>query len=94
MPARALTGPAQASYGPHTGIFNVFTSHGTPTGPVRDPQGCRTAPLQARKGIDTTTIDKNPTRASHLAVQAPYGPRMGCSRAVYIIKTRTGPISL
>ena len=63
-------------------------------GPVRDPQGCRTAPLQARKGIDTTTIDKNPAWASNLAVQGPYGPFTVPARAVYILKTRTGPVSL
>ena len=94
MPARALTGPARALHGPRTGVFYVFISHGTRTGPVRDPQGCRTAPLRARKGVNTTTIGKNPARASYLAVRGPYGPRMGCSRAVYILKTRTGPVSL
>ena len=51
-----------------------FISYGTRTGPVRDPQGCRTAPLRTRKGIDTTKIDKNPTRASYLTVRGRTGP--------------------
>ena len=45
-----------------------------PRGPVRDPQGCRTAPLPARKGIDATRIYKNPARASYVAVRGPHGP--------------------
>ena len=71
----------------HTGI--VRGPHGNlqcfsyPTGPVRDPQGYRTAHLRTRKGIDTTIIGKNPARASYLAVRGPYGPLTGCSRAVY-----------
>ena len=67
--------------GPARESSMFFTSHGTRTGPVRDPQGCRTAPLRARKGIDTTTIDKNPTWASYLAVRGPYGPRTSCSHS-------------
>ena len=51
-----------------------FISYGTRTGPVRDPQGCRTAPLRTRKGIDTTKIDKNPARASYLTVRGRTGP--------------------
>ena len=70
--------PVRASCGHRKGIFNVFSY---PTGPVRDPQGCRTAPLRTRKGIDTTIICKNPARASHLAVGAPYGPLTGCSQS-------------
>ena len=65
-----------------TGIFIFFISYGNRTGPVRDPQGCRMAPLQTRKGIDTTKIGKNPTRASYFVVRGPYGSRTGCSRAV------------
>ena len=38
----------------------------------------RTAPLQTRKGIDTTKMDKNPARASYLAVRAPHGLFKGC----------------
>ena len=49
-------------------------TYGTRTGPVRDPQGWRTAPLRTRKGIDPTIIGKNPARASYLAVRGPYGP--------------------
>ena len=87
MPTRHRTGPARES-------SMLFIFYGTHTRPVRDPQGCRTAPLRTRKGIDTTIIGKNPARASYLAVRAPHGPRTGCSRAVYNLKTRTGPVSL
>ena len=73
--------PVRCPYGPRKGIFNVFHILRDPYGPVRDPQGCRTTLLRTRKGIDTTKIDKIPTRA-YLAVRAPYGPRTGCSRAV------------
>ena len=55
-----------------------FISYGTRTGPVRDPQGCRTAALRIRKGIDTTRIVKTPARASYLAVRAPQGLFTGC----------------
>ena len=79
--ATGLTGPARES-----SMF--FISYGTRTGPVHDPQGCRRAPLRTRKGIDTTMIGKNPIQKS------PYGPRTGCSRAVYNLKTNTGPVSL
>ena len=53
-------------------------TYGIRTGPVRNPQGCRAAPLRARKGIDTTLICKNPTRASYVAVRAPHGLFTGC----------------
>ena len=87
-------GPVRASYGSRTKIFDVFISYWTRTGLVRDPQGCRTEALRTRKGIDTTRIGKTPARASYLAVRAPCGPRRGCSRAVYNLETRTGPVSL
>ena len=51
-----------------------FISYGIHTGPLRDPQGCRTAPLRARKGIDTTIICKNPARESYVAVLGLAGP--------------------
>ena len=70
-PCGHRTGPARES-----SMF--FISYGTRTGPVRDPQGCRTAPLWTCKGIDTTIIGKNPAQASYLAVRAPHGPRTGC----------------
>ena len=53
--------------------------YGIRSGPVLDPEGRRTT----REGIDTTRICKNPARASYVAVRGPYGPRTGCSRAVY-----------
>ena len=73
--------PVQASYGPRTGIFNVFHILRDPYGPVRDPQGCRTAPLRTRKGIDTTRIGKNPARASYFAVRFPHGLFTGCLKS-------------
>ena len=54
-----------------------------PTGPVRDPQGCRTAPLRTRKGIGTTRIGKNPARASYLAVRGRHRPLAAPARAVH-----------
>ena len=70
-PVRCLCGH---SAGPARESSMFFTSYGTRTLPVRDPQGCRTAPLRTREGIDTTRIGKNPARASYLAVRGPYGP--------------------
>ena len=77
-PCDARTGIVRA---PHGNLRFFFISYGTRKVPVRDPQGCRTAPLRTRKGIDTTIIGKNPARASYLAVRAPYGPRTGCSQS-------------
>ena len=86
--------PVWATYGPRTGIFNVFHIPRDPYGAVRDPQGCQMAPLRKCKGIYTTVIRKNPARTSYLAARAPHGPRKGCSWSVYNPKTRTGPVSL
>ena len=74
--------PVRASHGPVRESSMFFISYGTRTGPVRDPKGCRTAPLRTREGIGTTRIGKNPTRASYFVVRDPYGSRTGCSRAV------------
>ena len=60
-----------------------FISYGTRTGPMRDPQGCRTAAIRTRKGIDTTRIGKTPARASYLVVRRPYGPLTGPAEAVH-----------
>ena len=79
---------------PHGNLQCFFISYGARTGTVRDPQGCPTGPLRTRKGIDTTIIGKNPALASYLAEQGPYGPRTGCSRAVYDHLTRMGPVNL
>ena len=57
-----------------------FIYYGTRTGPMRDPQGCRTAPLQTRKGSNTTRNGKNPARASYSAVQSWHGLFTGCLR--------------
>ena len=60
--------PVRCPHGRRTGPSResqmFFISYGIRTGPVRDPQWCRTAPLRARKGIDTTIFFKNPVRAS------------------------------
>ena len=59
------------------------------------PQGCRTAPLRARKGIDTTRICQNPARASYLVERGPCGPRTDPARTVHglfmISKPERGP---
>ena len=60
--------------GPAREFAMFFISYGTRTGPVSDPQGCRTVPLRTHKGIHTTRIGKNPIRASYLAVRDPHGP--------------------
>ena len=70
--------PVRASYGPRKGIFHVFHILRDPYGPVRDPQGRRMTPFRTRKVIDTARIDKNPARASYLAVRSPHGLFMGC----------------
>ena len=70
--------PVRASYGPARESSMFFISYGTCTGPVRDPQGRRMTPFRTRKVIDTARIDKNPARASYLAVRSPHGLFMGC----------------
>ena len=68
--------PARGSHGPRTGISNVFHILWVHTGaPARVPY----APLRTRKGIDTTRICNNPSRASYVTVR----PRTVCSLAVY-----------
>ena len=77
-PVRFLSGtPCGHRTGPVRESSMFFISYGTRTGPVRDPQGCRTAPLRTRKGIDTTRIGKNPARASYFAVRGRTGPVRG-----------------
>ena len=74
-----------APYDARTGIVRApqgnLQCFSYPTGAVRDPQGCRTTPLRTRKGIDTTKIDHNPTRALYLAIRSPHGLFTGCSRS-------------
>ena len=80
-PCCASTSIVQAPYG----NLQCFSY---PTGPVWDPQGCRTAPLRTRKGIDTTRIGKNPARASYFAVRGPcpvrfpHGMFTGCLKSL------------
>ena len=91
MPVRTSCGPARES-----SMF--FISYGTRTGPVRDPQGCPSAPLRTRKGIDTTRIGKK----SHTGVvfgvtgpvRAPYGCHTRCSRDVYDLGLLKLPLKL
>ena len=61
--------PVWASYGPRTGIFNVFHI-------LRDPYGALAWPARLLYGA--LIIDKNPERASFLAVRGPYGLFTGC----------------
>ena len=78
--------PVWCPYGHRTGPASessmFFICYGTRTGPVRDPQGCRTTPLRTRTGAVTTKIDKNPAWASYLAVRGPYGSLTVPARAV------------
>ena len=71
IPCNACTGIVRAPQG----NLQCFSY---PTGPVPDLQGCCTAPLRTRKGIDTTIVGKNLARASCLAVQAPHGLFTDC----------------
>ena len=82
---RHRTGPTRES-----SMF--FISYRTRTRPVRDPQGCRTALLRTRKGIDTTMICQNPARASYLAVRGLYGPLAVPSQAVHGLLTISKPV--
>ena len=90
--------PVRASYGPRTGISNVFHIIRAPywarAGSARVPYGT----LRTRKRIDTTGICKKSRTGVVFdrtgRVRAPYGPRTGCSRADYELQTRTGPASL
>ena len=75
-------------YGPHTGIFIVFSY---PTGPVRGPQGCRMSSLRTRKGIDTSRNGKYPARASYMAARGPYGPLVVPARAAFWLCTISKP---
>ena len=95
-----VRGPNGHRTGPARKSSMLFISYGTRTGPVRDPQGCRTAVLRTRKGIDTTRIDKTPARASYLAPQGlftgcleslnPYGARKLIMHALKLYGPRTG----
>ena len=84
-PRVPLAMPARASHG-------NLQRFSYPTGPMRDPQGCRTTPLRTRKGIDTARIGKNPTRASYLAVRGPYGSCTGSTWAVHGLFTISKPV--
>ena len=68
---------SQDSMGTRTKIFNFFHILRDPYGARAGTQGCRTAALRKRKGIDTTRIGKTPTRAPYLAVRGPYGSLTG-----------------
>ena len=60
-------------------FISCNTRAGPVRGPVRDPRGCHTVPLQTCSGIGTTRIGKNPARASYLSVR---GPFTGCWRSI------------
>ena len=64
-----------------------FIYYRTSTVPVRDRQGCPTAPLRTRKGIDTTRICKDLAWASFVAVRGPYSPVTAPTRAVHELFT-------
>ena len=91
MPIRALVGPTWASYGPRTGILNVFH---IPRGPCVTRKGAVRRPYGhvITNGIDTTTIGKNPARASYLGVRGQYGPLTVPARAVHRLFTFSKPV--
>ena len=87
-PCGARTGPT-----PKSPMFLI--SYGTRTGPMWDPQGCRTPDLRTRKGIDTTRIGKTPTRrriwpyrARTGPLRAPQGLFTGCLQSLNLYGAR------
>ena len=80
--------PVQASCGTSTGIFNVF-SH--PMGTVRGPCVTRKGAVRRPYGHVRELTQPELAKKSHTGVvfgrkkpvRPPYGPRTGCSRAVY-----------
>ena len=90
--------PVRASCRPRTGIFGIFHI-------LRDPYGARAGPARVPYGALTYTqgnwhnqnCQKSRTGALFcrtVPARAPYGSRTGCSRAVWNLKTRTGPVNL
>ena len=75
--------------GPARESSRFFISYGTHTGPARDPQGCRTAPLRTRKGIDTTRVGKIPHGCR---IWSCYGARTVPTRAVHGLFTICKPV--
>ena len=75
---RTPVDPVRCSFerrtGPTRESLMFFISYGTHTGPMRDLQGCRSAPLGTHKGIGTTKNCKYPVWASYVAVRGPCGP--------------------
>ena len=85
--------PVRASCGPRMKLSNVFISYETRTRPVRDPQGCRTASLQTRKGIDITQISKIPHGRRMWPfgtgpLRPPHGLFTGCIRSLNPYRAR------
>ena len=78
-PCGRRTGPARESQ-----MF--FISCGIRTGPVRDPQACRTAPLRARQGMDTTRILQK-SRTGVVCGRTGPGPYRPRPRARFLFKT-------
>ena len=73
--------PVLPSYEPRTGICEALHIL---SGPLRDRQGCRTAPLRTRKGIETIRILKIPQGRR----MWPHGARMGLvsGRTIFLSK--------
>ena len=70
--------PVRASYGPRTGISNVFHFVRGPCGTLTDTLG----------NWHTQNLQKSRT-ASYEGVPGPYGPCTCCARSVYDILTHT-----
>ena len=78
--------PVRASYGPRTGIFNVFhilrAPYGARAGPARVPYGALT---DTQGNWHDQNLQKSRTGVVFCRtgpVRTPYGPHTGCSRAV------------
>ena len=88
-PRDARAGAARAPHG-NLQCFHILRDpYGARAGPARVPYGTLTATY---KGIDTTRICKNPTRASYVAVWGPYGTLTVPARAAPGLLTISKPI--
>ena len=65
-----------------------------PMGPVRGPCRTRKGAVRHPCGHVRELIQPKSTKIRHGHHIWQYGPRTGCSRAVWDLKTRTGPVSL
>ena len=67
--------PVRASYGPRTGIFNVFHI-------LRDPCGTRKGAVRRPYGHARELTQPELAKIPHGRRILPYGPRTGCSKSL------------